>query len=1187
MSRACPSCGSDNGPSARFCATCGTPLPRVCPRCGAAVGDEARFCATCGQSLAAEVVPDERKIATILFVDLVDSTALGDRLDPERVRAILQGYFSVVSSTVVAWGGSIEKYIGDAAVAVFGVPRVREDDAARAVSAAAEIRERVASLAAELAGHSDVRLAIRIGVNTGEVIAPSEIHPDRPLVTGDPVNVAARIEAAAQPGEILVGERTHRATETIFAYERADAVQAKGKPEPVRVHRLLHRLPGAAEAGPVRAVRGPLVGRERELNFIGGLLDEAVTSGTPRLALVYGEAGIGKSRLVRETVALAGSEHPRLSSYRARCPAVDKGITYWPLVEILRAACGISLDDDAIVAGAKLTDRITGLLADGALPEDDVAATIFALATMAGIPMPGNPLDDARPLAVRAELGRRWPAFASALAAGGPVVLVVEDLHWANGLLVDMLERILDRASGPLLLLATARPEFAEAETTLNVGRREAASVSLRPLDAGQGAELLDALLPDRRIPAETEAAILSTAEGNPLFVEEIVARLVETGALVRDDEGWRTARDTISLAIPDTIHGVLAARIDGLPEQERRVLREAAVIGRAFWDRPLQLALAGDVGEPLEALERRGLVVLRPASTIAGEVEYAFKHALVRDVAYAGLSLARRAAAHAAAATWLATLSPERPEELAELIAYHWERALGDGSDLAWPAGSPELAEIHGQAMGAFRVAADTARKRYDLKRAIELQERAIALASTADDRAATLEELGNVYDTAYDGDHAKAAWDEAIAIARTLPDGHRAISRMCMNIARMAASMWGSFSTPVDPEVIDRYVDEGRASDPDERTRAWLEMLSAAAGVRWIAFHRPDPVPTADRVRSLDAALAAADRMGDVRLRSNVLQSQRALFIANGDVAGCIAAARRQLDSAPSVGDPRERHLGMIEAACTLTWVAGEAPAMIEPLRRSLVLGRDLRPHDVNHSTMNLIAALSLSGQWDEIPAVIDEHLRAFDEQPDGSCPFAMSAFPLGAIFHARRGTLDEGRELLAKKTPESEWPVGMVEAFRAMATLALGDAVAARDEARRVLDTGERNYAEEPAIEVLVLADALVALEDWAGIRAALPELRARQDLVAAGRPTVDRAEALARAAEGDRAAAIELLEAAVARFEDLDPYQAARTREHLAALVDAPERRRRLVAQALATYERLGARPDAERLGLVTI
>jgi predicted ATPase len=271
-------------------------------------------------------------------------------------------------------------------------------------------------------------------------------------------------------------------------------------------------------------------------------------------------------------------------------------------------------------------------------------------------------------MAVTTELGRRWPAFASSLAARGPVVIVIEDLHWANPLLVDMVQRILARSAGAILIVATARPEFAETQPSLAVGRSDVASISLRPLDRRQGAVLLDGLLPDRHLTPEVEADILGTAEGNPLFIEEIVTRLVETGSIVRDDGHWQSAGGAPGLAIPDTIHGLLAARIDGLPEQERRVLREAAVVGKVFWDQPVAIALgASDVDELLAGLERRGLVALRPSSSLSGQVEYIFKHALIRDVAYSGMSMARRATAHAAVAAWLATLSPERPEELAD----------------------------------------------------------------------------------------------------------------------------------------------------------------------------------------------------------------------------------------------------------------------------------------------------------------------------------------------------------------------------------------------------------------------------------------------------------------------------------------------------------------------------------------
>ena len=899
------------------------------------------------------------------------STALAERLDPERVRAILQAYFSVVSSTVQAWGGTVEKFIGDAVVAVFGVPRIREDDAARAMSAAVEITERIAELAVELARDRDVRLAIRIGLNTGDVIAPTEVRPDRPMVTGDPVNVAARLQSAAGPGEVIVGDRTFQATRAAFAFEPPMELTVKGRSDPVIARRLIGPLAGAFEAGPVRNLQARVVGRDRELAVLGGLLDEAIESRSARLAVIYGPAGIGKSRLVREAIALASSERPDLTALRGRCPAVDKGITYWPLAEIVRTACGITLDDDAERAEAKLRERASALMAGAGVPEPDIEATVFALGTTAGIAIADNPLDRSRPLAVSVDLSRRWPQFVTGLAARGPLIVVIEDLHWASDLLIAMIERILARSSGALMLVVTARPEFAEVHPSFAAGRSDVVTVPLRPLNRRQSTRLLDGLLPDRTLAPEVEEEILATAEGNPLFIEEIVTRLVELGSLAREDGRWRSTRERAGIAIPDTIHGLLAARIDGLPETERRVLREAAVVGRIFWDEPVAVAVgAADVSDPLSELERRGLVALRPTSTLSGQVEYAFKHALIRDVAYAGVSMTRRVTAHAAVAAWLGTLSRDRPEELAELIAFHYEQALGDGADLAWPTGSTPLADIRHRAMTAFLVAGAAARKRYSLDRAIGLHERAVELAADAEERAIALEQLGDDHDAAYDGDGALPPWDEAMSLRRQLPEPGAHIARLSMKIARMGAILWGAFGNPMEPAAIDGYVDAGLEADPDPDTQAWLLLLKAAAGVRWMAFHRDDPVPYERRVADALEARKYAQRTGNTILEANVLHIERCLLINSGDIAGSIEATRRQLLLGERVDDPRERHFSLIEAANTLTWVAGEAEAMIEPLRRALRVGRELRPHDINHSTLTLMSALYLTGRWDEIP-------------------------------------------------------------------------------------------------------------------------------------------------------------------------------------------------------------------------
>ncbi|HYC07578.1 MAG TPA: adenylate/guanylate cyclase domain-containing protein, partial [Candidatus Binatia bacterium] len=814
MSVRCASCEADNAAGARFCARCGSPLPMSCARCGSVLPAGARFCPICGQQVevgegAGESHAgdakggEERRVVTVLFADLADSTALGESLDPERVRAILQSYFSLVSSTVQAWGGTVEKYIGDAAVAVFGVPRVREDDAARAVSAAAEILDRMSELAAEIERERRIRLAVRIGVNTGEVIAPTEVRPGQPMVTGDAINTAARLQSSAELGGALIGDRTFAATRSLFRFGSPVELSLKGKSAPVVAHPLLGRISGAVEAGPTRNLQARVVGRERELAVLGGLLDEAIETRSPKLAVVFGDAGVGKSRTVREAIVVGSSERPDLKVLRGRCPAVGQGITYWPFAEIVRAACGIALDDDAATAADRLRTSVGRILGAADVPEGDHDPVVFALATTAGIVLPGNPLDRVRPVDVDAALARRWPQFLTALAARGPLVVVIEDLHWGSEPVVAMVERLLGRAVGGILLVVTARPVFAESHPQFVVARSEAVTVSLRPLSRATSSTLLDGLLPGHDLSPAIEEQILDTAEGNPLFVEEIVSRLIEAGGLTRGETGWRSTAGAASVAIPDTIHGLLAARIDALPELERRVLREAAVIGRTFWDAPVAVAVgAPQVADPMAELEQRGLVVMRPTSSLAGQLEYAFKHALIRDVAYTGLSLARRARAHAAVAGWLSSLSPDRPEELAELVAFHYKAALGEGSELAWADDPTGAGQLHARARSALLLAGATSRKRYAVDSALEAHRLALELSTTPEERAIAHEEIGDDGEAGYDGDIAVPAWQESMAIRRAMleardPAASRAdIGRLAMKIARMGAIRWGGFT-------------------------------------------------------------------------------------------------------------------------------------------------------------------------------------------------------------------------------------------------------------------------------------------------------------------------------------------------------------------------------------------------------
>ena len=1181
MTLACSACGTENPAENRFCSNCGRELAARCRRCGAAVAAGARFCANCGEPVSEQASPEERKVATVVFVDLVDSTRLGEQLDPEQLRSILQSYFSLISTTVQAWGGTVEKFIGDAAVGIFGVPRVREDDAARALSAASEIVGRFTAVAADVRRRHGVDLSIRVGVNTGEVIAPTEVRPDRPMVTGDAINVAARLQAAAEPGSVLVGERTRIAAGTAFAFGEPIELELKGKERPVPAVALIGPIAGAVEAGPARNLQARVVGRDRELAILGSLLDEVIEGRVPRLAMLYGDAGVGKSRLVREALARAITERSDLRVLRGRCPAIGQGVTYWPLAEIVRGACGISLDESGEEAQAKLTTRAGQLLSAGGLTPGDVEGTIFALATTAGIALPDNPLDRSRPVAVVTELARRWPQFLTALAASGAVVAVIEDLHWGSEQVVSMTERLAARSSGPILLLVTARPSFAESRPAFAAGLSEATSVSLRPLSRAQSGELISDLLAAAELPEVMRDQILDTAEGNPLFVEEIVSRLIEAGSLRLRDGRWRVEGTGQQLMLPDTINGLLAARVDALPEAERRLLREASVVGRIFWEEPLRQALGtDDLASELDGLERRGLVQLRPTSSLGDQTEYMFKHALIRDVAYSGLPVARRARAHAAVGAWLAGISPDRPEELAELVAQHYRMALEQGSDLAWPDGGEELRQVHRRARLAFLAGGAAARKRYAIDQAAELHQLAANLATNDEERAIALEELGDDYDANYDGDRAVPAWEQATRLQQTLPHSGAAVARIAMKVARMGAVRWGGFSTPMEPEVIDRYVDDGLAAAPDADTRAWLQMLRAAIGLRWVAFHRADPVPLEERVQAGEAAAEHARQIGDTSLLANALRMVGSLQMARGDVGRGLAVMAPILEMAPRIADPRERHLITIETANSFTWSGGQAEAMIPILQDALTLGRELRTHDICHSTCTLICALYQAGRWDEIPQYLDEHVRTFAIDEAGTtCPFALGIFQLGAIFLAHRGEAGQAREL-SSKMPESQAPVGLVEALQAGAAVALGDPAAGRQTAQHVLDTGLRNFAEEPPVELAAMLDALVDLEDWEAVAAFLPDLRSRAAGLAIAGPGADRAEGLAAAASGDSHRARELLRAAVTGFDRISPFEAARAREALAG-VDRGDRDR-LLGEALAIYERLGARPHADRV-----
>ncbi|MEV4352725.1 AAA family ATPase, partial [Actinoplanes sp. NPDC049596] len=518
----------------------------------------------------------------------------------------------------------------------------------------------------------------------------------------------------------------------------------------------------------------PMVGRTGELRAVLGLIDDAVTSRSPRLITVVGPAGIGKTRLVREAVAA----RPGLRVLQGRCLAAGDGITYWPLGEILRDACGIPLSAPGPVAADRLR---------AAVPHPE---TVHALAAGAAIRLPGNPLSNADPRTVAEELGRAWPRFVTALAARGPVLLVIEDLHWAGGPMLAMLARLVARSAGPVVLLTTARPELLEHHGAITA----ASVVSLSALTDEAARELVTGLPHD---PGRRDE-ILARAEGNPYFLGQLAAHLAEGG----------------SGALPDSLHALLSARVDALPTAEKRLLQAAAVMGRVFWAEPMRDRLDP---EALASLEARGLVLARPSPGAAGQEEYAFKHALLRDVAYAALPTAQRATGHADVAAWLEEISRERVDEVIELIAFHYAAAADNAATNDW---------VRAKAFRSLIAAGVGARRRYAVEKALDLHRRALRYTS---DPAEALEAIGDDHETAYAGDDAVATWREAIALTH----GDRRAA-LCLKTATMVVTRWGGFRAPADPALGDRVIDEGLAAVSDPSTRARLLSLRALCGSR-----------------------------------------------------------------------------------------------------------------------------------------------------------------------------------------------------------------------------------------------------------------------------------------------------------------------------------------------------------------
>jgi class 3 adenylate cyclase/tetratricopeptide (TPR) repeat protein len=827
----------------------------TCPNCARELPGDFPFCPFCAAPLgetSPAVVREERKVVSVLFCDLVGFTAASEYADPEDVRARLHPYHARLQQVIESHGGTVEKFVGDAVMAVFGAPVTHEDDAERAVRAGLRILEAIEDLNR---GDEKLQLQVRVGINTGEAVVALGAHPERGegFVTGDVVNTASRLQGIAPINGVAVSEPTFRQTERVFTFTRLESVQVKGKTEPLNVWQALAAR-ARFGADVIRTNATPLVGREFERPQLIATFERAATQRSCQLVTVVGEPGVGKTRLCAELFAYI-EQRPGLVRWRqGRCLPYGEGIAFWALGEIIKAECGILESDSPEAALTKLDDAIPE-------HEPDRAWLRARLAPLVGAG--GEP-------AAQEESFTAWRRFIEGLAAQNPTALVIDDLHWADEPMLAFLEHLADWSSGvPLLLLCTARPELQEKHPTWALGVRNAQTINLAPLSDEETATLVALLLKRTVLPAATQQALLDRAGGNPLYAEEFV-RLLSDRSLLTDPLD--------DVLLPDSVQALIAARLDTLSAERKSLLQDAAVIGKVFWAGAL--ATMGDrnprdVEVALHDLARKELVRPARSSSMQGEQEYGFWHLLVRDVCYAQIPRSSRAARHGAAAAWIGRQAGDRVDDLSDVLAYHYTQAL----ELARAAGDEQdIPELEAAARRFLTLAGeralpiDVASAEASFARALEL--------TPADhaERASLLEHWAGAAQQQGRLAEARAALEEALALhrdagarvaaGRTLTTLSRVLWRAGdpRNKELIAEALQLLEAEELSPELVNAYAELAGAQLVDaahvEANAAAERALELAAGLGL-----PEPARALGFRGGARANLGAAEGLDDMR--------------------------------------------------------------------------------------------------------------------------------------------------------------------------------------------------------------------------------------------------------------------------------------------------------------------------------
>jgi class 3 adenylate cyclase/tetratricopeptide (TPR) repeat protein len=1127
----------------------------VCPNCTEDNPDKARFCMVCASPLdqAPQPQAEERKVVSVLFVDLVGFTARSHDLDPEDIHAVLTPYHQRLKREIERFGGTVEKFIGDAVMAVFGAPVAYEDDAERAVRAALRITQAIE----ELNEDANLGLSTRAAVNTGEGLVNLTARPQdgEGMVTGDVVNTASRLQNVAPVKGVVVGEVTYRSTQDMIDYEAMEPVTVKGKPDPVPVWRALSARSRFGIDVETR-YSTPFIGRDLDLATLKTAYQRALRESSVQLVTVVGEPGVGKSRLLAEFASYLDEQDEIVSWRQGRSLPYGEGITFWALGEIIKTQAGINESDSPDVAKDKITVALGSLMTD----EADRAWLQQRLAPLVGATSVGG-------TAEKEESFAAWLRFLETIAAKDPLVLVFEDLHWADASLLEFIEHLVEWSTGvPILIVGTARPELFESYPHWAGGTRNSTTISLSPLTDAETAQLISALLSQAVLPAEIHAALLERASGNPLYAEEFIRMLSDRGLLQQRGRTLTLDPDT-DIPMPDNVQALIAARLDTLPTERKSLLHNAAVIGKVFWSGAVASLSSLDqqtTRRSLQSFVRKQLI--RPAriSSVEAQQEYSFWHALIRDVAYGQIPRRKRADKHERAAQWIEGVAKgERITDHAEVLAHHYDtaRELLISSSMYAQAATLVEPAVRFVVLAGDRVAD------LDAARARQYYEKALGLLLPGDRRRAKLlVKLGLVSRFLGEVEDAIAHYHEAARLFRAEGDKRGEGEAT----ARLSAAYYDAGRSFAEAQGLTR-----RSIDLLEQVRPGPELVYA---YKRAAEDNAFGGTPAEALAWAEKAVAIAQQVGDVRGTVTAL--------------GIRGLARCDLGLHQGLNDLREAYKEAVrlgfgdEIALLCSWLCYmlwpiEGPVMAvstikEGIERSERRGLTARAMQLRAYSLSMLYDL---GEWRKLLDVADECMRWSEQR--GEKAIEINALPYVAHVLAWRRQLKKAHELTdlvlldARRTTSEELvPALAVAALVAQMRNKAEVAVARVEELERATEGNGpwRSRHLPTALRALIAAGELEKAENLSnGI-----DVTATRD-----RDCVLTGKAILAEAKGDMEQARNLHQQAAQRWADygfvLEEGQAHLGLARCLMALGDRETATEPLQKARAVFSRLGAQP----------